>query len=345
MAGRRVDRARAGLERHVLAEHPERLPRVQRMLEADSFELLALHLRDGRAERPSDRFRYALGERLGDDHRGAGFSAGSVDHVRAVIELRMKRDREIRRNRPRRRRPDQDRHIASIELRDACREIRRARRRQRKLDVNRWRRVVLVLDFCFGKRRAAVNAPVNRLLSLVDESLLDEAAERADDVRLVARLHRDVRMFPFAEDDETLEFFGHQRHEALRVGGARAAEIGARHLALLRTELAVDLQLDRQPVTVVTRHVGRIEPRHRLRLHDDVFQDLIERVTEMDVSVCVRRAVMQHELRRAAPLLADLPVQVHRIPARDRLGLGRLQVCFHRKTCARQVHRVLPLGH
>src|SRR6267142_541360 len=47
----------------------------------------------------------------------------------------------------------------------------------------------------------------------------------------------------------------------------------------------------------------------------------------------------------APPFLADLPVEVHRVPAGDRLGLGRLKIGFHRKTCARQVHRVFPLGH
>ena len=47
--------------------------------------------------------------------------------------------------------------------------------------------MIRVLDFRFGERRAAVDAPVDRLLALVDELALDELAERARDVRLVAR--------------------------------------------------------------------------------------------------------------------------------------------------------------
>ena len=58
---------------------------------------------------------------------------------------------------------------------------------ERKLDVDRRRRVVVVLDLGLGERGAAVNAPVDRLLALVDEPPLDELAERARDVRLVAR--------------------------------------------------------------------------------------------------------------------------------------------------------------
>ena len=38
--GRGVHRAGAGLERHVLGEHAERGPRVERMLEADLLELV-----------------------------------------------------------------------------------------------------------------------------------------------------------------------------------------------------------------------------------------------------------------------------------------------------------------
>src|SRR5262245_542448 len=65
----------------------------------------------------------------------------------------------------------------------------------------------------------------------------------------------------------------------------------------------------------------------------------------MNLCVGVRRPVVEDELRRAVPLLANAAVEVHRVPPRNRLRLGRLQIGFHRKTCARQVHRVFPLGH
>ena len=46
-----------------------------------------------------------------------------------------------------------------------------------------------------------------------------------------------------------------------------------------------------------------------------------------------------------AALRADLPVEVHRLPAGERFRLGRLQVRLHRKIGARQVDGVFPLGH
>ena len=186
---------------------------------------------------------------------------------------------------------------------------------------------------------------MHRLLALVDEAALDELAERPCDVRLIPRVHRQVVVVPVAEDHQPLELAGHHVDEAAGVVAAGAADLGHRHVALLRSELAIDLQLDRQAVAVVARQVRHVEAGHRARLDDEVLEDLVERRAEVDLAVGVRRAVVEDELRRAAALRANLPVQVHGLPAGDRFRLGRLQVRLHRETCARQIDRVLPLGH
>jgi hypothetical protein len=233
------------------------------------------------------------GERLRDDHRSP------VDVVGGVVEFRMKRDRQVRRNRPRRRRPDQYRDRARGEFGDALGEFVGALGRERELDVNRRRRVILVLDLRLGERRAAMDAPVDRLLAFVDEPLLDEPSEGARDRRLIAEVHGQVRLIPGAENSEALELLAHDADVALGVRTARAAEVGDRHVALLRTELAIDFELDRQAVAVVADDVRRVEPGHRARLDDQILQDLVERRAEVDVAVGVGRAVVQDELRRA----------------------------------------------
>ena len=236
------------------------------------FELLALHPRDLAIERLADGLPDALGESLGDDDGAA------VDVVGRVVELGMKRDRQVRRNRPRGRRPDQHGDAASGERGHARRQIGRGVRVQRELDVDRRRRVILVLDLGFGQRRAAVDAPVHRLLPLVDEAALDELAERPRDVRLIARVHRQVVVVPVAEDHQPLELARHHVDEAAGVVTAGAANLGHRHVALLRAELAIDFQLDRQTVAVVARQVRRVEAGHRPRLDDEVLENLVERV-------------------------------------------------------------------
>ena len=63
---------------------------------------------------------------------------------------------------------------------------------------------------------------------------------------------------------------------------------------------AIDLQFDRQAVAVVADDVRRIESGHRARLHDDVFQNLVERGAEVDVTIGVGRPVVKHELLASA---------------------------------------------
>ena len=157
----------------------------------------------------------------------------------------------------------------------------------------------LVLDLGFGERGAAMRAPVHGLLALVDHVLLDELAERAHDRRLVFELHRLVRIVPGADDAEPLEVAALDVDVLLGVGAAGAAEIRRAHLALLRAELAIDLQLDRQAVTIPARDVRRVEAGHVVRLDDEVLEDLVERGADVDLAVGVRRAVMQQVFRRA----------------------------------------------
>ncbi len=122
--------------------------------------------------------------------------------------------------------------------------------------------MILVLDLGFGKRGPAMDAPVHRFLALVDEPLLGEPAERARDRRLILEVHRQVRLIPRPEDAEALELLAHRADEPFRVGPARAAEVRDRQLAFSGSQLAVHLQLDRQPVAVVPDDVRRVEPGH-----------------------------------------------------------------------------------
>jgi hypothetical protein len=336
---RRVDRARAGVEGDVLGEHTNRVALVKRMAEADPVELRAFQSRDRRLERPPDDLRHHRRELFGEQYCSA------VDVVRGVVEIGMKRDREIGRNRPWRGRPDEHRHVPAGKLRDTRGQFPRARLGERKLDVDRRRGMILVFDLRLGQRRAAMNAPVDRLLPLGYQSLFHELAERPGDRRLIPEVHRQVRLVPRAEDAEPLELLRHRADEALGVRTARAAEVGHRHLALLGSELAVHLELDRQAVAVVADDVRRVEPGHRTRLDDQILEDLVHRRAHVDVAVGVRRTVVQHELRRALAARANLPIETLGGPARERVGFARLQARLHRKVGTRQVDGVFPLGH
>ena len=213
----------------------------------------------------------------------------------------MEGDRQVGRDRPRRRRPDEHRRRGAGRVREARRKVRPALRREREVHVDRRRDVRLVLHLGVGERRAAVDAPVDRLLAPVDEVLLDEGAQGADDRRLVAVAHREVRPLPVAEDAEALEVLPHLPDAALREAAALPAHVGHAHPAPRAPAAAVHLQLDRQPVAVPPRHVGGVEAGHRARAHHEVLEDLVERRPEVNPAVGVGRSVVQDELRRAPP--------------------------------------------
>ena len=93
-----------------------------------------------------------------------------------------------------------------------------------------------------------------------------------------------------------------------REGPALAAEFIDRHFILAAAFFAIlffDLPFVRQAVTVPARHIIRIVPGHLLRAGNEIFQDFVERMTDMDIAVGIRRAVMEHEFR-PAPAVARM---------------------------------------
>ena len=339
-----VDGAGALVEGDVVGQDGNRVALVQRMPEPQAFEV-------GSPERPERGSQGAAGllgdaarQRLGYDDRSRP-AVRARRLVRRVGHLGMKGDGQVRRDGPRRRGPDQNARGAVGQGRGQRAERRTAPGRERELDVDRRRLVLLVLDLGLGQRSPAPDAPVHRLLAAVDEALFHEAAQRADDGRLVGGVHRQVRRAPVAEDAEPLEARALDVDVARRVPPALPAHVGHAHLPLAFAQLAVHAQLDRQPVTVPARHVRRVAPGHGAGSDDEVLQDLVERRADVDLAIGVGRPVVQHVARRAAAPLPDPAVQIHLLPAGDRVGLGGRQAGLHPKAGPRQVQGLFPVGH
>ena len=108
---------------------------------------------------------HLFGQLVGKDDHFAHLRGGVFGHrvnaIGAVFDGRIKRDRTVLRNGPRRRGPDDvadGRSTADTEHGGQCCRIIRG-----ETDIDREAGLVLVLDFCFGQRGAAVQAPVHRL--------------------------------------------------------------------------------------------------------------------------------------------------------------------------------------
>src|SRR2546425_6128191 len=250
------------------------LARDPRMAEPVTDELVAGHARQDGVLTVREQAEEVVHEGAGDDVHLVPF------RERDVLLRGMHRDREIRRQGPRRRGPD---HREGATLAKHRLQLGRSGR-HRELDPDRRRPLLLVLDLGLRERGPAIHAPVDGLQAFVDETASDETPELARDDRLIRRLHRDVGIVPVAEHAQALELATLDVDEAERVFPTLAALLDRIHrvthvdAGLVETELLVDLVLDRQSVTVPARHVDGVESGHRAGLDDHGLQDLVQDV-------------------------------------------------------------------
>ena len=198
----------------------------------------------------------------------------------------------------------------------------------------------MIFHFGFGERRALDHRPHDRLGTAIKLAGLGDFQQFAGNAGFGMVGHGRVGMIEVALDAETAEFGRLHVDPALREFAAFAAEFVDLHLVLVLALLAVlflDLPFDRQAVAIPARNIVGVASAHLERAGDDVFQDLVQRVADMDVAVGVGRAVMQHELLAPPGVFAQLLVEAHFLPAGHGLRLLLGQAGAHRKLCLRQV--------
>jgi len=231
--------------------------------------------------------------------------------------------------------PDGDRRVADADL-------RRRLRGQRELDEDRGAFLVLVFHLGLGQRGVRAVGPLDRLLRLIDRAVLHQLGEDAQDLGLVAGSHGEVGILPIAEDPEAAERAALDVDPALGEFRAAAADLGG----LQSGGLLDHLELDRQPVAVPAGDERRLEAGHRLGLHHQVLEHLVERGAHVDVAVGEGRAVVEDEGRRllGAAALDDFLVKPGLLPNRETLRLVLHEVPAHRERGLRQQQRVFEWG-
>ena len=247
----------------------------------------------------------------------------------------MRRDREVRRDRPGRGGPD---HREGRAFREAGGQ-RLPAAHDGEAHQDRRGLFLLVLDLRLRKRRAAGDAPVHRLVPAVDATGGKALPEFADDSRLVGVGHRQVGGVPVAEHAEPLELGALHVDETLGVLPALLPELGGTEFLFLRPERLVDLKLDRQAVAVPARDVWCVISFNTSRLYNYILEYFIERVSHVDMSVGIRGAVVENIGRLPGAERTQRPVHVQGLPEFQHPGLPPRQVGLHRKRSPRQVQR------
>ena len=210
-----------------------------------------------------------------------------------------------------------------------------------KSHVERLRLLVGVFDFELGQRRAAVETPVDRLETAVDEAAFDHPLEGADLLGLVLEVHRAVRAIPLSENAQALEI-GHLDRDLLGGEGAAAGlHVVARERA---PELLFDRVFDGQSVAIPAGYVLRVEALELACLDDHVLEYFVDRVAHVNLAVGVGRAVVQDEFWRAGARRAQLLVDPLLIPLAGPFGFALGQVAAHRKRRLGQIQRAAVIG-
>ena len=218
----------------------------------------------------------------------SSFPGGSICHD--VLELRMKSQSAVRGQRPGRSGPDQRADVAI-----QAQLFRFLSGNNRKPNPDGRAGVILVFHFRFGQRRTVKDAPIHRLQTAIDVTLLVEIQKRAGDRSLIARIHGQIRPVPLPQDSQTLEFDLVLLNKPRGELPAHAAKFRRRHFAGLAAQFFFNFRLDGQAVAIPTWNVRRAKPRHGLGFHDHVFHDLIQPRAQMDFTGGIRRPVVQHK--------------------------------------------------
>ncbi len=158
-------------------------------------------------------------------------------------------------------------------------------------------------------------------------------------------------MIPVADDAEPLELLALHLEPVLGERAALAAEgvdrlrvVEARLLAAVGAVLLLDLPLDGETVAVPARHVVAVVAEHLLALHDQVLQDLVQRMADVDVAVGVGRPVVEHELGPALGGFTQLVVEPDLAPAREQFRLEVGQPGLHGEIGLGQEERLAPVA-
>ena len=212
------------------------------------------------------------------------------------------------------------------------------------------RLVVVIFDLGLGQRGLFDRRPHHGLGALIERAVHQELHELVCNHRLGVIVHGQIGIIPIAGDAQTLEFLTLDADPFVCKGAAFLTEVDNRHFVLVLALLAVllfDLPFDGQTVAVPPRHIARIKAQHLVGPDDHVLDRLVQRVTDVQVAVGVRRAIVQREGLAfgvgafcGGGLFAQLVIHTNLRPTLQPAGLALGQARAHREISFGQIEGV-----
>ena len=176
-------------------------------------------------------------------------------------------------------------------------------------------------------------------------AVLGNLPKRTHSVGLGLEVHGQVRVVPLAQHAQAHEV-GLLDLDLLRgILTAGLAKFCERHLLAGLAEFLLDIDLDRQAVAVPAGHIGCIESSQSPGLDDDVLERLVDRMSEVQLTIGIGGAVVKNETGPARTLFPDAGIQVHALPARQHFRFALRKTRLHGELCLRQVQGAFVVSH
>ena len=242
-----------------------------------------------------------------------------------IGQIRIEGNGFISRDRPRCRCPD---HEVVIAVQDAL-AVRYLERQ-----VNGSILDIAVNDLGVRNSRLIVRRPVDRLESLEDQSVQSHLFKCSDLTRFEVFCQCDIRMFIVGDLSQTL-FCGHLCGDlSVRVFFALLPEFSRRHGFAVNTQF-LDGIFDRQTMRIPAREERCVIAAHCMRTHNEILDHAVHCRAGMQVSVCIRRTVMQDECFLSFMTGDNRIVVIVLFPVFQNTRFLFCQIAAHLKVCLR----------
>ena len=192
----------------------------------------------------------------------------------------------------------------------------------RKTCINRDRCMVFIFDFSLGKRGLFHRRPHDRLGTTIKAAIHQDFAKLLGDFGFGFIGHCGVGRLPVPEHAKPLKF-GRLHGQPMRCKiAAFLPEFSCRHGVFVFpffTILLFDFPFDGQAMAIPAGHIIGVFAKHRLRAVDNILQNLVQRMADMQLSIGIRWAIMQHKFWRVLARLAQLFIEINLLPALQNL--------------------------
>ena len=166
---------------------------------------------------------------------------------------------------------------------------------------------------------------------------INDLAKRADNICLKLKIHSQIRIVPFAENTQAFEILTLTIHLFLRVRATGFTKSSSIDFCSGLANLFFHIEFDGQTMTIPAWHIRRIKAAEGFGFNNDVFQHLVHRMADMNITISVGWAIVQDKFFPTFTLRAQLLIQTCCFPFLQHIRLAFGQISTHGKIGLRQV--------